>query len=358
MTRADIVALLERHRDAFKRRDAEALAADFAETGVWEGPAHGVVEGRARILEIYNYWFNAFPDLQITWDAPLVDGDRAATFWKFAGTSHGPFFGVVGVLDDRRTAPPRSRMISDHFRMSGELKQFPNVDGIVALTHKSGCAGGEETEGNYTLRRTVAGYAKHPNFAAVLIIGLGCEFEPAAPTGGGGGAADRCADPDPDHPGDRLHAEHGRRLHRAHSRTAARSQCRNSQDPAGQAPDPWPAMRRLGWLLRHHGESGAGRGGGPAGAQRRHRDPQRDAGDLWRRHMPLGRAVSQEVGQKLLDLLRWWEAYAARNSELLDNNPSPGNKAGGLTTILEKSLARPPRAAGAIWSTSTNTPSR
>jgi predicted ester cyclase len=96
MTRADIVALLERHRDAFKRRDAKALAADFAESGVWEGPAHGVVEGRARILEIYNYWFNAFPDLQITWDAPLVDGDRAATFWKFAGTSHGPFFGIVG----------------------------------------------------------------------------------------------------------------------------------------------------------------------------------------------------------------------------------------------------------------------
>ena len=55
-------------------------------------------------------------------------------------------------------------------------------------------------------------------------------------------------------------------------------------------------------------------------------------------HMLLGRAVSQEVGQKLLDLLRWWEAYAARNSESLDNNPSPGNKAGGLTTILEKSL--------------------
>jgi altronate hydrolase len=55
-------------------------------------------------------------------------------------------------------------------------------------------------------------------------------------------------------------------------------------------------------------------------------------------HMLLGRAASQEVGQKLLDLLRWWEAYAARNGESLDNNPSPGNKAGGLTTILEKSL--------------------
>ena len=52
----------------------------------------------------------------------------------------------------------------------------------------------------------------------------------------------------------------------------------------------------------------------------------------------LRRAVSQEVGHKLLDLLGWWETYAAKHGETLDNNPSPGNKAGGLTTILEKSL--------------------
>src|SRR5690606_30637248 len=55
-------------------------------------------------------------------------------------------------------------------------------------------------------------------------------------------------------------------------------------------------------------------------------------------HMLLGRAVSREVGNKLLNLLRWWEVYAEKNGESLDNNPSPGNKAGGLTTILEKSL--------------------
>jgi altronate hydrolase len=55
-------------------------------------------------------------------------------------------------------------------------------------------------------------------------------------------------------------------------------------------------------------------------------------------HMLLGRAVSQEVGQKLLDLLKWWENYAEKDDASLDNNPSPGNKAGGLTTILEKSL--------------------
>lgn len=96
MTRDEIVVLLERHREAFKRRDADALAADHALDGTFESPAHGVVTGRPAILEVYKYWFTAFPDLQITWDQPLVDGARAAVFWTFAGTSHGPFFGVIG----------------------------------------------------------------------------------------------------------------------------------------------------------------------------------------------------------------------------------------------------------------------
>ena len=64
--------------------------------GTFESPAHGVVTGRAAIADVYRYWFTAFPDLQITWDEALIDGDRAAVFWRFAGTSRGPFFGVVG----------------------------------------------------------------------------------------------------------------------------------------------------------------------------------------------------------------------------------------------------------------------
>src|SRR5213079_1797500 len=64
-------------------------------------------------------------------------------------------------------------------------------------------------------------------------------------------------------------------------------------------------------------------------------------------HMLLSRAVSKEVGQKLLDLLKWWEGYADANDGSLDNNPSPGNKAGGLTTILEKSLGAVAKAGRA-----------
>ena len=95
MTRSEIDALLGRHRASFARRDAAALAADHAEDGTFESPAHGVVRGRAGILGVYEYWFTAFPDLLLAWDSAIVDGDRAAFFWTFEGTTQGPFFGVA-----------------------------------------------------------------------------------------------------------------------------------------------------------------------------------------------------------------------------------------------------------------------
>src|SRR5262249_54870974 len=96
MTRDEIATLLARHQDAFLRRDADALTAQHAEKGAYESPAHGTVAGRGAINDLYRYWFTAFPDLKITWQPPFIDGDRAAVFWSFAGTAHGPFFGIVG----------------------------------------------------------------------------------------------------------------------------------------------------------------------------------------------------------------------------------------------------------------------
>ena len=66
----------------------------------------------------------------------------------------------------------------------------------------------------------------------------------------------------------------------------------------------------------------------------------------------------REVGEKLISRIKWWEDYTARNGGEMNNNPSPGNKAGGLTTILEKSLARQPRADARHFAPSTNMPSR
>ena len=93
MTRAEVEALLERHRQSFANRDAVRLAADHAETGTFESPAAGIARGRAAIEGVYRYWFEAFPDMEFTWGAPVIDGDRAALFWHFRGTVAGDYFG-------------------------------------------------------------------------------------------------------------------------------------------------------------------------------------------------------------------------------------------------------------------------
>lgn len=121
MTRSEIEALLDRHKAAFLRRDAAALAADHALEGTFESPAHGVVRGRAAIQRVYEYWFQAFPDLVLTWPDVVVDGDRATLFWSFDGTAQGPFFGIVG-------AGARVSMIG-----AAEYRIGP--DGIVSVRH-------------------------------------------------------------------------------------------------------------------------------------------------------------------------------------------------------------------------------
>jgi predicted ester cyclase len=97
MTRMAIERLLASQKDAFARRDAEALAWLHAPDGTFDSPAYGVVTGREAILEVYRYWYKAFPDFLLTWEAPLIDPPRASYFWTFTGTASGPFFGDVKV---------------------------------------------------------------------------------------------------------------------------------------------------------------------------------------------------------------------------------------------------------------------
>jgi predicted ester cyclase len=89
--------LLARQKDAFARRDADALAALHALDGTFDSPAYGIVTGREAIRRIYQYWYTAFPDFLLTWDHALIDPPRASYFWSFTGTAAGPFFGEVKV---------------------------------------------------------------------------------------------------------------------------------------------------------------------------------------------------------------------------------------------------------------------
>src|SRR4029453_4202192 len=80
----------------------------------------------------------------------------------------------VGILSTVNCSATVAHGIADAVR-SGGLDTFPNVDGVVALTHGSGCGMDVNGESMHVLRRTLGGYARHANFAGVLIVGLGCE---------------------------------------------------------------------------------------------------------------------------------------------------------------------------------------
>lgn len=121
MNRSDIEALLERHSRSFASRDAERIAADHAEHGTFESPAAAVVHGRAAIAGVYRYWLQAFPDMEFTWRAPIVDGNRVALFWHFRGTLHGDFFGHV-----KRGA---------RVEFPGAAEYEVSKDGIVSAKH-------------------------------------------------------------------------------------------------------------------------------------------------------------------------------------------------------------------------------
>jgi altronate hydrolase len=247
----------------------------------------------------------------------------------------------IGVLTSVNCSATAARAIADQFRRDirpQALAAFPNVDGVVALTHGMGCATASDGEELLVLRRTLGGYARHANFAAVLIVGLGCETNQiqglVAQEGlaegallktfniqDTGGTAKTVAR------GVELvkqllpHANRVQRVPVPARHLTVGLQCGGSDGYSGISANPalGAAVDRL---VRH---------GGTAILSE---TPEIYGGE----HLLTRRAASPAVAEKLLARIRWWEAYTARNGMQMDNNPSAGNKAGGLTTILEKSL--------------------
>jgi altronate hydrolase len=231
-----------------------------------------------------------------------------------------------------------ARAMATEMTRSGVLGAFPNVDGVVALTHGSGCGMDSNGEGIDLLRRTIAGYATHPNFAGVLLVGLGCEANQL-----GALITARRLDLGPrlaalniqDVGGTRRCVEEGIRLLTAMlpaanavervpvpaSELIVGLQCGGSDGYSGITANP--ALGAAVDLLVAHG-----------GTAILSETPEIYGAE----HLLTRRAASPEVGKRLLERIAWWEDYTARNHGEMDNNPSPGNKAGGLTTIFEKSL--------------------
>ena len=242
----------------------------------------------------------------------------------------------IGVLTTVNCSATVARLIADHFR--GRLGDYPNVDGVVALTHGTGCGMAAEGEAMALLRRTMAGYARHPNFYAVLVLGLGCEANQVRDFLDRAGLRT----------GERLHAytiqEKGGttkavregvarvmewlpEANRVERRPVPAShlvvglECGGSDGYSGVSANP--ALGAAADLVVRHG-----------GTAILSETPEIYGAE----HLLVRRATSREVAGRLLARIRWWEDYARRNDVTMDNNPSPGNKAGGLTTIFEKSL--------------------
>jgi altronate hydrolase len=266
---------------------------------------------------------------------------------------HATFMGIVradgrvatrnyiGVLTSVNCSATAARAIADHFRRDirpQALADFPNVDGVVALTHGGGCAIDAEGEGLRVLRRTLAGYARHVNFAAVFVIGLGCETNQISSWMAHEKLATGTALQTfniQDSGGTALAVQRGVEAVRALLPEANRVarvpvsachlivglQCGGSDSYSGMTANPalGAAMDRL---VRHGGTAILSETPEIYGAE----------------HLLTRRAKSPAVADKLLERIRWWEAYCERMGADMNNNPSAGNKAGGLTTILEKSL--------------------
>ena len=243
----------------------------------------------------------------------------------------------IGVISSVNCSATVCKQIAATFD-AGRLRDYPNVDGVVAITHGSGCGMGAKGEGIEILQRTLRGYADHVNFAGVLVIGLGCEVNQLAPL------MEQLADRPAllkaslviqDAGGTRETVQRGIALVEAmldgvnrqqRSSVSARHltvglQCGGSDGYSGISANP--ALGAAVDLVVGHG-----------GTAILSETPEIYGAE----HLLTARAASAQVADKLMSRIHWWEDYVRQHDGDRSNNPSPGNKAGGITTILEKSL--------------------
>jgi altronate hydrolase len=243
----------------------------------------------------------------------------------------------IAIVTSVNCSATAARRIADYFTEE-RLADYPNVDGVCAFVHGTGCGMADSGDGFEALQRVMWGYAKHPNHAGVLMVGLGCEMNQI----------------------DWLLEAYGLKqsetfqvmniqgvaglqktielgIKKIEAILPLANQARRSECPVSElkvalqcgGSDAWsgvtanPALGYACDLLAAQGGTGV----------------LAETPEIYgAEHLLTRRAVSPEVGERLIGLIDWWKDYTERNRGSMDNNPSPGNKKGGLTTILEKSL--------------------
>lgn len=243
----------------------------------------------------------------------------------------------IGILTSVNCSATAARMIADAFGPE-ELKQYPNVDGVVAFVHGTGCGMADSGDGFDALQRVMWGYATHPNHAGILMVGLGCEMNQIdwllEAYGLKQGPLFQTMNIQ-DVAGLARTVELG--IAKVREMLPEANKCKREPCPVSEltvalqcgGSDAWsgitanPALGNACDLLVAQGGTGV----------------LAETPEIYgAEHILTQRAKDEETGKKLIGLIRWWEDYTLRNKGSMDNNPSPGNKKGGLTTILEKSL--------------------
>jgi len=268
----------------------------------------------------------------------LAEAERA-TFegYRRAGGKVGTR-NYIGILTSVNCSASVARFMAQAVEHSGILADYPSIDGVIPLVHGGGCALDVKGEGYDILKRTQWGYATNPNMAGVVMVGLGCE----------GFQIERWKDAygisESDTfrsftiqavGGTRKTVEAGLEAIKAMLPAAAKAkretvpaselvvalQCGGSDGYSGITANA--ALGAAVDILVRHGGTGI----------------LSETPEIYgAEHLLTRRAASRAVGEKLVERIKWWEDYTSRNLMEMNNNPSPGNKAGGLTTILEKSL--------------------
>ncbi|RTL68649.1 MAG: altronate dehydratase [Hyphomicrobiales bacterium] len=244
----------------------------------------------------------------------------------------------VGVVTSVNCSATVARFIAEEVNRSGLLKDYPDIDGVIPLVHSTGCGIDYNGETFEVLKRTTWGYASNPNMAGVLVVGLGCEGFQIARMKEAYGIEEsdtfRTMNIQ-DVGGTKKTIAAG--VEAVRTMLVAASKAKRETVPASElmlalqcgGSDGYSGITAnvaLGVaadiLVKHGGTAVLAETPEIYGAE----------------HLLTRRASSREVGEKLVRIIKWWEDYTARARMSMDNNPSPGNKAGGLTTILEKSL--------------------
>ena len=286
----------------------------------------------------HNLEFKEFKrDFKVT-DKKNIIEEKADTFFNGIMRDNGDvatrnYIGIVSTVNCSATV---TKMIVEKIKYSEILKDYPNIDGIVPITHSTGCGMNTVSEGMQIFQRTIDGFKNHPNFSHVFVIGLGCE----------------CAQVS-------LFDESLKKHQRIHFLTIqdeggtkkivdkVLSQIKNLLKEANDIKRTPQSVSNLTLALQCGGSDGySGITANPAlgvaadllvkkgGSSILSETPEIYGAE----HLLINRANSQLTADKLIKRIEWWRHYTSINDSTMDNNPAPGNKKGGLTTILEKSL--------------------